>query len=166
MKIKGLEILRGRKEFVKFASTIRNLIEEEAEQNNMLPRNTESIISEMICGSCFLALKDEELFGYVAVAPWDELELTEIMSLITVPQYRRKGVGTALAEKAFELAKVLYPNYKIIALANQNSRGIFQKQGLIQIPKLSLPEQLWSVCPECKDFVNFPDCHCTGFIEK
>lgn len=159
-------IVQGSEQFVGFTMEIYQLIKAESERNNMLAKDANDIKLETIAGKSFLAFLGNELTGYVAVFPWQESQLTEICSLVVKEKHRGRGIGTDLVEKAYRLAKKLYPESQVVALANQNSRDIFSKQGLTYLPKRCLPKELWDICPQCKDYYQLPACHCRGMIER
>lgn len=160
-----LRIVRGSKDLVGYAQEIYCLIKQESERNNMLAREISDIELEITTGQSFLAFLGEKFVGYVAIFPWQGLQLAEICSLLTKEPYRHQGIGTKLAKEVFGLADKICPENQIIALANQNSRGIFGKIGLTYLPKCCLPTELWSICPQCKEYDKLPGCHCRGMFD-
>lgn len=162
----SIRIIKGSQELVDFTEDAHNLISQESERGNMLAKDADAIKSEIIAGRSCLAFSEEELVGYVAIFPWHYHTLVEICSLVAKEGYRRQGVGTMLVERAYNLTKMDYPESRIMALANNKSRDIFSRYGLVYLPKCCLPKQLWDVCLQCKDYCNLPACHCRGMIEQ
>ena len=162
----SVEIVQGSKQLTEFTADIYQLIEKESRRGNMLAKNISDIELEIISGKSSLAFLEKKFAGYIAIFPWPNLQLVEICSFVVKEECRRKGIGTKLVKQAFKLAKKLYPKSQVIALANQNSRNIFDKQGLTYLPKCCLPRALWDVCPQCKEYHKLPACHCWGMIEK
>ncbi len=167
MKTKNdIEIVKGSREFVGLAQRIYQLIESESKRGNMLSRDFQDIQNEIDDNRCFIALYEQEPIGYVCVYPWSNLGLVEIASLVVGFDYRKQGIGTRLVNQAQRLAIKVFPEWKIVSLANDHSSHIFRKSGLISIPKCCLPPELWEPCSRCKNWGKLPSCHCTGLIQS
>ncbi|MFH0739532.1 MAG: GNAT family N-acetyltransferase [bacterium] len=136
----------------------------------MLKRDESDIVAKIVSQEAFLVLNNKKPVGYVELDAWPieaKIEnnlLVEIGGLVVDPEYRHRGIGTDLVKEAVQLSQKRFPGRRIITLANKNSFPIFEKAGMEEIEKRYLPEALWSVCPRCKDYDNFPSCHCRGLI--
>ncbi len=163
MREEKVRILLGNRSFTRFAEEIYQMINLEAKRNRMLLKGIKEIEQEIIEGRAFLG---SQFVGYISLFPWQELRLVELASLVVKEPYRRQGIGAKLGQNIYGLAGKLFPQFKIIALANQDSKSIFQKEGLTFLPKCCLPQELWGVCPRCKDYGSLPACHCVGMVES
>ena len=163
-----VKIERSKEKHKKHANAVCQMISKESK--GMLKRNESDVVAKIVSQEAFLALNSKKPVGYVELGVWPiEAKmgnnlLVEIEGLVVLPEYRKRGIGTDLVKEAIHLSQKRFPGRRIIALANKNSFPVFEKAGMEEIEKRYLPEALWSVCPKCEDYGNFPSCHCRGLI--
>ncbi len=89
---------------------------------------------------------------------WEKL--AEIRSLAVFPDHTRKGIGTALTERAIQEA--FY--FDIETLFTLTYRPtFFESFGFTEIDRKELPFKVWADCIGC---VSFPDCDEIAMIKK
>jgi len=82
------------------------------------------------------ALSDKRIVGYVCLRTM--LDVTHVMNLAVLPQYRRKGIGLMLLKDALMDLKRLRPDIKIVTLEVRESSGaltLYEKAGFTVIGK-------------------------------
>lgn len=141
---------------------IAHWIKEEADKGLMLPKSPEEIYQKLSAGMAIVALGGrEEPVSYCELLDWTP-HVVEIGGLIVKPEERRQGLGSSLALKAVKLAREKFPQATIFCLAeNEISQSLFKKLGGRIFSKESLPNLVWSICPDCSHYLEFPDdCPC------
>ena len=89
---------------------------------------------------------------------WEDL--AEIRSLAVLPGATRRGIGSALTERAVQ--EEFY--FKIKKLFTLTYRpGFFRRFGFSEIDRNDLPVKIWSDCVGC---VHFPNCNETAMLKK
>ena len=78
-------------------------------------------------------------------------DLGEIRSVAVLPNFQKTGIGSRLAEKCIEEARILGLK-KVFALTTRPD--FFKRLGFRQVPNEELPTIIWS---ECKDCLKYPD---------
>jgi amino-acid N-acetyltransferase len=78
-------------------------------------------------------------------------DLGEIRSVAVLPDFQKKGIGSALVQKCIEEAGAIGVK-KVFALTTRPD--FFIRLGFRQVPNDDLPKLIWS---ECKDCVKYPD---------
>jgi N-acetylglutamate synthase-like GNAT family acetyltransferase len=141
---------------------IADWIRKEAEKGLMLPKDPKEIAQKLSVGMALVALKDDkEPVGYCELLEWTP-HVVEVGGLIVKPEERRQGIGSSLALAAARLARTRFPKATIFCLAeNEISQELFQELGGRIFRKKSLPDSVWSICPDCAHYSEFPDgCPC------
>jgi len=82
---------------------------------------------------------------------WDEL--AEIKSLVVVPKFCKKGLGTKLIQQCHKEAKKLGVK-RVFALTYIPK--FFKKFGFKETSREELPHKIWAECIKCP---FFPDCN-------
>jgi len=80
---------------------------------------------------------------------WEDL--AEVRSLAVERDYQRRGIGTALFQACVAEAPQLGVR-RIFTLTFVPA--FFEKMGMVQVPKESLPHKVWSDCVRCPRFPN------------
>ncbi len=123
--------------------SIRDLINEYAEQGRMLFRSLEDIYQSLrdfqVCE------QDDQIVGCCCLhVYWSDL--AEIKSLAVSSAWQGRGIGRALIEAAGEQARLLkLPKLFTLTLEPE----FFEKLGFRRIPRDSLPYKVWSDCLRC-----------------
>ncbi|MBI5674486.1 MAG: ribosomal protein S18-alanine N-acetyltransferase [Nitrospirae bacterium] len=82
------------------------------------------------------AVLDEQVVGYVCLRTM--LDITHVMNLAVLPQYRRKGIGIMLLKDALLELRRLRPDIKFVTLEVRESSGalkLYEKAGFAAIGK-------------------------------
>ena len=161
--MKNIKIVLSEKSHVKFVLQLENMILVEAERNNMLQQSSNNLIEQIIKGKALLAFAgNDEFVGYTCLEVWKKY--IEIGAVIVNPSFRKCGTGTALIKNALHLALNKYSDKRIIILSNTKTCKISLKLGFIDQAKDKFDEEIWSICPTCKDYQNFPNCRCQAMV--
>ncbi len=138
-----------RKAVMADAEKIQFLINGYAKQGLMLPRSINSIYENI--RDFWVCEENGEIVGVCALTVfWNDL--AEVRSLAVSPEHTRKGIGTALVEKALQEARDLGIG-RVFTLTYQVE--FFKKLGFRVVDKNSLPHKIWRDCVNC---VKFPNC--------
>ncbi len=78
-------------------------------------------------------------------------DLGEIRSVAVLPNFQKTGIGSRLANKCIEEARILGLK-KVFALTTRPD--FFKRLGFKRVPNEELPNIIWS---ECKDCLKYPD---------
>lgn len=86
------------------------------------------------CGRLYIANYNESLAGLIALRPFDE-SCCEMKRLYVRPEYRKKGIGRALAERVISDAREMkYNNIVLDTLSSlTNSVSLYRKLGFQEI---------------------------------
>ena len=82
------------------------------------------------------AVLDEHVVGYVCLRTM--LDITHVMNLAVLPQYRRRGIGIMLLKDALIELRRLRPDIKFVTLEVRESSGalkLYEKAGFAAIGK-------------------------------
>lgn len=82
------------------------------------------------------AVLDEQVAGYVCLRTM--LDITHVMNLAVLPEYRRRGIGIMLLKEALLELKRLRPDIKFVTLEVRESGGalkLYEKAGFAAIGK-------------------------------
>jgi amino-acid N-acetyltransferase len=128
---------------------MHKIVEFYADNKEMLHRSLNSIYENI--QEYIVAEEDGKIIGCGALhVAWEDL--AEIKALAIAPEYRRKKLGTKIAEQLQENAKKLGVK-KVFSLSFKPD--FFIRLGYSVIPKETLPHKIWSECINCH---LFPDC--------
>ncbi|NTV66770.1 MAG: N-acetyltransferase [Chlorobaculum sp.] len=125
------------------ASAISRITQGYAEQGTMLKRPVENIIEHI--RDFFVADYQGRVIGCCAIAFYT-VKLAEIRSLAVLDEFRVKGIGRLLVEKAE--AVLTEEGVKEVFVLTLNP-GFFSKMGYKQIEKEYFPQKIWRDCTNC-----------------
>lgn len=155
---KNVEFVIADVSFGHFSKKLEEMIEVEAKKRKMLAWK-EATLSEVIDkGDAVFALVDCGMVGFVCLTLY--IQYVEICALIVVSEHRNKKIGSSLMEKAISLAKEKYPDKAIILLSNTISFYMGEKFGFTVVEKSIFDNEIWESCVFCREYKNFPQCHC------
>jgi len=132
---------------------IEQLIKEEANANNMLPLARSEIQLAFDKNRAVTAFSGKKPIGYVYLHLWQHY--IEISGIVVHPNFRQQGLGLILIKTALSLAKRSF-DLPIIILPNKVSGKIAKQLGFTHKDKTFFHPEIWSTCPTCKDYQNFP----------
>ncbi len=137
-----------RKARVEDVGKIKELIDNWAEKELMLPRSINELYENM--RDFWVYEEKGEIIGCAALhIDWEGLG--EIKSVAVKEKSHRKGIGTKLLKVCLSEAEEIGLN-KVFALTY--SRDFFEKNGFKPIDKSLLPHKIWSECIRCPKFPN------------
>jgi amino-acid N-acetyltransferase len=125
------------------ASAISRITEGYAGAGIMLKRPVENIIEHI--RDFFVADYKGRVIGCCAIAFYT-VKLAEIRSLAVLDEFRSKGIGRLLVEKAE--AVLTEEGVKEVFVLTLNP-GFFSKMGYKQIEKEYFPQKIWRDCTNC-----------------
>ncbi len=135
---------------LKDIDTMQRLVQPEVESGKILYRTSDEIATNI--RSYILAKEDGKLVGFGALHIHSP-SLAEIRSLIVDKKSRGRGIGQRLVKDLLQEAKAIGVG-QVFTLTYE--KEFFEKLGLREIPKESLPEhKIWADCIKCK---HFPIC--------
>lgn len=139
-----------------------DLLRPEMERGTIAQKTFAEIKKEIRSGKAFMAMLRGSPVGYISFKDWQSG--IELMTIVVDKDYRKRGLGTRLANMVLETVREMFPERKIMVLPNVNSIGIFSKLGFEVFFKLGLPEELLRACDGCPEQKQFPHCHCETMI--
>jgi hypothetical protein len=138
-------------------------------------RSPQALCKKIYEGKAVIALGENgDWAGFSYIETWGEGEFVSNSGLIVNPVYRNAGVATAVKQRVFALARVLYPAAKIFsittgaAILKMNHRLGFEP---VTYSEITGDERFWDQCKAC---VNYPilqgqgrkRCLCTAMLFK
>ena len=146
-----------RKATISDVKTIQLLINQYADQGQMLPRSLNELCENLRDFSLYE--ENGALIGACALhISWEGL--AEVRSLAVQPDRVKTGLGTKLVQHCLREAAELGAE-RVFTLTYQP--GFFKKLGFTDIDKKELPHKIWTDCLNC---VKFPDCDENALIIK
>ena len=130
--------------------SMQELVYEDVINGNILSRDESEMATTI---RSYTAVKvDGKLAGFTALHIYSS-SLAEIRSLVVSSNYRKKGIGKKLIQKAINEAKE-YKLKEVLVLTYQDK--LFTSFGFKLIDKASIPNtKIWADCIKCK---HFPIC--------
>jgi len=125
------------------AGAIAAITAEYAREGIMLERSAENVIENI--RNFFVAEHQGEVVGCCAVAFYTS-GLAEIRSVAVLPNYKRRGTGRLLVEKAEEILKEEGVKEVFVLTLNPH---FFGKLGYSEIKKEYFPQKIWRDCTHC-----------------
>jgi amino-acid N-acetyltransferase len=136
---------------------MQNIVKEAVEDGSILYRDNNEISTNI--RSYIVAKNENKIIGFVALHIFNQT-IAEIRSLVVDKDYRKKGVGAALIDRATIEAKELGIS-EVLVLTYQ--KLFFENLNFREIPKESIPEsKIWADCIGCK---HFPICNEVSLIK-
>jgi amino-acid N-acetyltransferase len=134
---------------------IQTIINDYAEQGQMLPRSLNELYENLRDFSVFR--EDGSIAGVCALhVSW--AGLAEIRSLAVKRDKGGKGIGTSLVKACLREAADLGAE-RVFVLTYQE--GFFKKLGFSPVDKKELPHKIWTDCLNC---IKFPNCDESSLI--
>ncbi len=144
-----------RKAHIDDVKAIQQLINQYAEQGQMLPRSLNELYENLRDFAVYEG--DGGIEGACALhISWEGL--AEVRSLAVRKEKTKRGIGTLLVEYCLKDAQALGAE-RVFVLTYQE--GFFRKLGFEPVDKKELPHKIWTDCLNC---VKFPNCDETSLI--
>ncbi len=128
---------------------IQSLVNQYADQGQMLPRSLNELYESIRDFTIF-----EDASGIAGVCAlhisWEGL--AEVRSLAVRRNGTGRGIGTNLVRRCLEEARELGAS-RVFVLTYRE--GFFRRLGFLPIDKKDLPHKIWTDCLNC---VKFPNC--------
>ncbi len=128
---------------------IQLLINQYAEQGQMLPRSLNELYENL---RDFAVYEDDSGIEGVCALHISWEGLAEVRSLAVRKERTKKGIGSLLVRYCLEDAKSLGAERVFVLTYHEN---FFRKLGFVPVDKKELPHKIWTDCLNC---VKFPDC--------
>lgn len=148
--------------FVCYAREIEAMIKSEAEGGRMLAWKEAELLEPIVQGRAIRASRHGETVGFVCLIP--HLIEVEICALIVQSKCRGNEFGLNLMARAISLANELYPDKRILLLANEDSASLGKRFGFVDVEKEIFDEEIWNGCVACVEHNHRPDCHCQSML--
>lgn len=112
------------------------------------------------------------LAGFCYIQPWEHGLFVAHSALIVLPQFRGRGLATAIKQKAFELTREKYPQAKVFGLTTSPAvRTINAALGYREVPysEITADINFWKGCCSCVHYGTlcrngFESCLCTAML--
>lgn len=153
-----ISIIKSCSEHLKYSQVIMELIFIEAEKKNMIEWAKEDIEKMITSGMSVIAIYGDEAIGFCGCWEWENY--LEIAALIVDSNHRKHGIGTALFEELLNIAKSRVGKKEIIVMPNTLSARIAHHYNFFNKQKKYFNEEVWKACRTCREYENFPCCHC------
>lgn len=141
--------MKFQKAGAKDVEQMKELIEEHARMNKMLPRSLSYLYENL--RDYIVAIDGENVVGCVALhISWKDL--AEIKSLAVKQDMVGQGIGRQLLEKAVDEAKAL--GMKTLFTLTLEPE-FFEKNGFKRVQHEDLPMKVWGECIHCP---KYPEC--------
>lgn len=136
-------------------------------------RPPEYVITKMQEGKAVIALtSDHRWVGFCYIETWGHGEFVANSGLIVHPDFRGKGVATAIKRRIFQLSREKYPEAKIfglttgLAVMKINSELGYEP---VTYGELTTDEAFWAGCKSCVNFETLQskqrkNCFCTAML--
>ena len=162
-------------EDAKYALTIINEMESSAKirGTGISKRSPEYICTKMEKGNAIIATTiNGEWVGFSYIEIWSNGEFVSNSGLIVSPDWREKGVASAIKEKIFNLSRQKYPKAKIfsittgMAIMKLNTRLGFEP---VIYDAITHDEKFWQGCKSCVNYnilqgKGCKNCLCTAML--
>jgi amino-acid N-acetyltransferase len=141
-----------RKAQIQEVPEIRRMLAEFADQWDVLPRTLADLYSQV--RDYFVYRQDEgPIIGIAALHIFWE-DLAEIRSLVVLPEFQGRGIGSRLVAGCLAEARSLGLK-KVFLLTSRKQQDFFGRLGFQEAPREELPLIVWAECVQC---LKFPDC--------
>lgn len=137
---------------VEWAKTISDwTIKADANGGDMLPRSPEDILGLFNKGhSMVLVGEDGKLLSHAGATFEYPDGSIEVGAVCTDGNEQQKGYATKTVEALLIHLKEMYPDRKLITLANEKSVPLFRKLGGTKMVTAELHNDVWLACKDCR----------------
>jgi amino-acid N-acetyltransferase len=146
-----------RKATVTDVKAIQSLVNQYADEGQMLPRTLNDLYEHL---RDFHVFEDNGSIAGVCALHVSWEGLAEIRSLAVQKDHAKRGIGAELVQQCLSEAARLRVE-RVFVLTYQPD--YFRKRGFIEVDKKELPHKIWTDCLNC---VKFPDCDEFALIFK
>ncbi len=133
------------------ADAIVALVNAESERSGaVLTIDTAKIAEWIKHGICLVArTPDGKVVGHLAAHRWSGCGWVELRSSVVDPEFRGRGISSALTSMIISEIKARYGSPTIVAFTNKagTGHGILEAVGMDEAEYDSLPEELFSIGP-------------------
>lgn len=157
-----------------YAETIGKMMEDAAKirGTGIAKRKPEYIQQKMEEGKAIIAIDNFKVIGFCYIESWEDEKYVANSGLITHPDYRKTGLGSAIKKATFELSYKKFPNSKLFGITTSMAvMKINSDLGYrpVTFSELTQDEKFWNGCQSCTNYdillrTNKTLCLCTGMI--
>lgn len=161
-------------EHLAYCQAISDAIAQAAQDKNsgLALREPDYIAEKIRSGNGVIALDGDSLAGFCYIQPWEHGLFVAHSGLIVLPQYRGRGLASAIKQKAFGLTAAKYPQAKVFGLTTSPAvRRINTSLGYSEVPyrKITADINFWKGCCSCVHYRKlcengFECCECTAML--
>lgn len=174
-----MDIVFATAEHIGYCQAISDAIALAAQDKNsgLALRAPEYIAEKILEGNGVIALEcgedgETSLAGFCYIQPWEHGLFVAHSALIVLPQFRGRGLATAIKQKAFELTREKYPQAKVFGLTTSPAvRSINTSLGYREVPysEITADINFWKGCCSCVHYGTlcrnaFESCLCTAML--
>lgn len=135
-------------------------------------RKKEYLCKKMEKGQAIIALHQQQLAGFCYIETWEHGKYVANSGLIVIEAFRKKGVATQIKSKAFELARITFPNAQVFGITTSATvMKINWELGYrpTSFAELTKDDAFWEGCQSCPNYNILQKnkrllCLCTAMI--
>lgn len=169
-----MQVVIANNSHIQYAQIICDTIEESAKQRGtgIAKRTPEYIITKIKNGNAVIALEGEKFAGFCYIETWGHGKYVANSGLIVHPDFRGKGLATAIKKKIFEHSRSKFPEAKIFGITTGLAvMKINYDLGYepVTFSELTDDPDFWKGCQTCKNYdiltrTERKMCLCTGML--
>lgn len=169
-----MQVVIANNSHIQYAQIICDTIEESAKQRGtgIAKRTPEYIITKIQNGNAVIALDGESFAGFCYIETWGHGKYVANSGLIVHPDFRGKGLATAIKKKVFEHSRAKFPDAKIFGITTGLAvMKINYDLGYepVTFSELTDDPDFWKGCQTCKNYdiltrTERKMCLCTGML--
>jgi len=169
-----IEILVANEEHIKYVPVILKTIEDAAKVRGtgIAKRSPEYVEQKMREGKAIIALAGEEFAGFMYIESWGNKQFVATSGLIVVEKFRGHGLAKQIKNRAFRLARQLWPEAKLFSLTSGSAvMKMNTELGYVPVTFADLTDDdaFWRGCRGCVNYdillrTDRKYCICTAML--
>ncbi|MDR0769210.1 MAG: GNAT family N-acetyltransferase [Dysgonamonadaceae bacterium] len=149
-----IEILIANEAHTRYVPVILETIDDAAKirGTGIAKRSTEWVEQKMREGKAIIALCGDEFAGFMYIESWGNKQFVSTSGLIVCNKFRRQGLAKRIKNRAFQLARQLWPEAKLFSLTSGDAvMKMNTELGYVPVTfaELTDDEAFWRGCRGC-----------------
>lgn len=170
----NIKVVIANEDHIKYVQTILDTIEAAAKVRGtgIAKRTPEYVETKMKEGKAIIALVDDDFAGFCYIESWGNKQYVANSGLIVHDNFRQLGLAKRIKQKAFALARAMYPEAKVFGLTSGAAvMKINTELGYVPVTfaQLTDDEAFWRGCQGCVNYdvltrTDRKYCICTALL--
>lgn len=153
----GIHVYIANESHIKYVDTILDTITAAAKVRGtgIAKRSPDYVAQKMKEGKAIIALSGGEFAGFCYVESWGNKQFVANSGLIVVDKFRQHGLAKRIKQKAFALARAMFPDAKVFGLTSGAAvMKINTELGYVPVTfaQLTDDESFWRGCQGCVNY--------------